>query len=217
MDEQIKYIVENIQTSKKELLLQILLIFILPILLIDLSIISSGQRVYLLVALISLLVVILVEEKWTLLMLGITKYRIKKYIIPYTIFTLVTVATISLFGEKIGYEELNKWWKYSHFIYGFLLVSIFQEVGYRAYLIPALSKLISRPWLVVIVNALIFMFLHSIFPNPMIGLPLAFIGGLGFAIMYMRYPSLLLIIISHSIINFAVVLYGFFVIPGVTY
>ena len=61
------------------------------------------------------------------------------------------------------------------------------------------------------------MFLHSIFPNPTIGLPIAFIGGLGFALMYMKYPSLLLIIISHSIINFFVVLYGFFVIPGVTY
>jgi membrane protease YdiL (CAAX protease family) len=61
------------------------------------------------------------------------------------------------------------------------------------------------------------MFLHVIFPNPMIGLPIAFIGGIGFAVMYLRYPSLPLIILSHALINFFVVLYGFFVVPGVTY
>ncbi|MCX6753095.1 MAG: type II CAAX endopeptidase family protein [Candidatus Nomurabacteria bacterium] len=217
MNDQIKYIVDNIKTSKRELIFQILIVFILPVLFIDLGIISPSQRVYLLVILVSLLMVVLTAEKWTFLMLGISKYRIKKYIIPYTIFTLVAIVLVSFFGEKIGQEEVSRWWTHSHFIYGFFIVSLFQEVGYRGYLIPALSKLIPKPWIVVTINALIFMFLHSIFPNTIIGLPLAFIGGLGFAIMYMKYPSLILIILSHSLINFFVVLYGFFVIPGVTY
>ncbi|MCX6755520.1 MAG: lysostaphin resistance A-like protein [Candidatus Nomurabacteria bacterium] len=217
MNDQIQYMIENIKTSKRELIAQIFIVFILPVLFIDIGIISLNQRIYILVILVSLLFIVLIAEKWTFIMLGISNYRIKKFIIPYTIFTLATVVFISFFGEKIGNEEVANWWRHSHFLYGFFIVSLFQEVGYRGYLIPALGKLISKPWIVVIVNALIFMFLHSIFPNPLIGLPLAFVGGLGFAIMYMRYPSLPLIIISHSIINFAVVLYGFFVIPGVTY
>ena len=217
MNDQIKYMIDNIKTGKVELITQILIVFILPVLFIDLGIIELNERIYILVILVTLLFSVLIAEKWTFIMLGISKYRIKKYILPYVIFTLVTVVLVSLFGEKIGNEEVANWWKHSHFLYGFFIVSLFQEVGYRGYLIPALGKLIEKPWMVILVNALIFMFLHSIFPNPLIGLPLAFVGGLGFAIMYMKYPSLPLIIISHSIINFFVVLYGFFVIPGLTY
>lgn len=150
-------------------------------------------------------------------MLGLTTHRIKQYIIPYALFTLIAITLITLFGEKMGQEGLARWWTYNHFLYGFFIVSLFQEIGYRAYLIPALGKLVSKPIYIILINALLFTFLHILFPNPLIGLPLAFIGGIGFALMYMKYPSLLLIIISHSTINFFVVLYGFFVIPGVTY
>jgi membrane protease YdiL (CAAX protease family) len=160
---------------------------------------------------------VLIKEKWTWTMLGATTYRIKKYLIPYVLFTVCTILLCYIFSERIGNEELIGWWKHGHFLYGFFIVSLFQEIGYRGYLIPALGKIIKNPIFIILVNALLFMFLHVIFPNPMIGLPIAFIGGIGFAVMYMKYPSLPLIIISHALINFFVVLYGFFVVPGVTY
>lgn len=204
-------------TSKKEILLQIFVIFILPILVIYTGIVKGSDRIWVLGILISLLVIVLVRERWTKAMLGLTSHRMKQYIIPYAVFTLVAIVLVGMFGEKIGQEELTQWWVHHHFLYGFFIVSLFQEIGYRGYLMPALGKLLSNPLYVVLANALLFTFLHTIFPNPLIGLPLAFVGGLGFALMYMRYPSLVLIVISHSIINFFVVLYGFFLIPGVTY
>ena len=217
MNYQIKYSIENIKASKKELSIQIFLVFVLPITLMHLGVIELKDRVWVLAIIVGILILVLEKEKWTNAMLGLNFYRIKKFLIPYTIFTLSAIVFINVFGHKMGYEELSKWWKYDHFIYGFFIVSALQEVGYRAYLIPALGKITSKPVLVVLINAIFFTYLHTIFPNPIVVLPMAFVGGLGFAIMYMKYPSLPLIIISHSIINFFAVLYGFFVIPGVTY
>jgi membrane protease YdiL (CAAX protease family) len=217
MNEQIHYSIEKIKTSKKEIYAQIFIVFILPILLIKAHLIEVEDRIWVLGILIGLLVAVLIKEKWTWTMLGATTNRIKKYLVPYALFTISTILLCYLFSEKIGNEELVGWWKHGHFLYGFFIVSLFQEIGYRGYLIPALGKIIKKPIFIVLVNALIFTFLHIIFPNPMIGLPIAFIGGIGFAVMYMKYPSLPLIIVSHALINFFVVLYGFFVIPGVTY
>lgn len=217
MDTEIRNSIDMIRTSKKEITLQIFIVFILPILLIDYGVISIKYRSFMLVVLVSILVAIVIKEKWTVSMLGFNIHRVKKYILPYTLFTALAVFLITTFGEQIGREEVAKWWDYNHFIYGFFLVSAFQEIAYRGYLIPALGKLIHKPLVVLLANAVLFTFLHSIFPNPILGLPLAFLGGIGFAYMYMKYPSLILIILSHSVINFFVVLYGFFVVPGLTY
>ena len=217
MEPHLAQTINQIKTPKRELLAQMFVVFIVPILAIYYGFVPATYRIWVLGIVMTLFVLLLIQEKWTRGMLGLGKLQIKKYLLPYALFTIVAVLVTSYYGERIGREELSAWWTHSHFLYKFFLVSLFQEVGYRAYLIPALGKLISKPALVVTINALLFTFLHIIFPSPLLGLPLAFVGGIGFALMYMRYPSLILIIISHSIINFCVVLFGFFVIPGVTY
>ncbi len=213
----IKHSIDNINVSKTEICVQIFLIFILPILLIKFGIIPIHLRVFLLVILVCFLTAVVFREKWLPSIWGVHKYNYKKYLLAYSIFTICGVFAVSQFGEHIGREELSRWWTYSHFLYVFIIVSAFQEIAYRGYLIPALGKLTSSPVSIVVWNTLIFTFLHVIFPNQLVGLPLAFMGGLGFSIMYLIFPSLPLIIISHSVLNFAVVLYGFFVIPGITY
>lgn len=207
-----------IQTGKRELVVQIALVFVLPILLINAGLIPVDKRVVVLGVVVGLLVVVLLLEKWNLTMLGVRTDTMKKYFAPYAVFTFVMVVLITSFGEDITKtEELAQWWNYNHFLYRFFIVSALQEVAYRGYLMPSLGSLIKKPALLIIANALLFTFLHSIFPKPLIGLPIAFIGGIGFALMYYRYPNLPLIILSHSIINFYIVLYGFFIIPGITY
>ncbi len=218
MHPEISRAIAEIRTSKRELVAQILTVFIFPIILIQLGFIPINARIFVLIFLVSLLVVILFTEKWTLAMLGVAKASIKKYFLPYLIFTAITVLLITMFGESVtGKEELGRWWTERHFLYLFFIVSLFQEIAYRGYLIPALGKLIAKPEIVFFCNVVLFTFLHAIFPDPLISLPVAFVGGIGFAAMYMKYPSLPLIILCHALLNFFVVLYGFFVIPGVTY
>lgn len=215
----LSHTVQKIKTSRKELTVQIICVFIIPIFLFDLKIIPIQNRVPALIFIVSILLFILIKERWTLSMLGANKssFDFKKYAIPYIFFTGVAVLLIVTFGEKIGHEEFAQWWTQPHFLYLFFVVSLFQEIAYRGYLIPALGKLTKNRPLLIITNTLLFTFLHTIFPNLSISLPIAFIGGLFFALMYVKYPSLPFIIICHAILNFCAVLYGFFVIPGITH
>lgn len=218
MNPRLKHAIDTIKTSKKEIFLQILIVFILPIALIQFKVISIHTRVPLLVMLVSILVFILLKEQWTLDMLGATFRNFKKFLLPYAIFTLLGSIAIIQFGERVaGAEELSQWWKHSHFVYLFFIVSLFQEVAYRGYLVPALGKLTRVPLYIIFTNAVLFTYLHIIFPNPLLCLPIAAIGGIGFAWIYIKYPSLPLAILSHSVLNFVAVLYGFFVVPGITY
>ena len=210
--------IKSIKTSKREIVAHILLVFILPILLIDFGIIPVTMRITLFGLLLVLLMFILFFEKWNFKMLGFYKGSIKKYLLPYALFTGVGVFLIVQFAESLTkVEELQGWWRYPHFIYLFFIVSLLQEVAYRGYLMPALGKLVGEPASMILINAILFTLLHTMFPGLTVGLPVAFVGGIGFAIMYYNYPSLPLIVISHSILNFLIVLHGFFVIPGVTY
>jgi membrane protease YdiL (CAAX protease family) len=204
--------VEKIRTAKKEIWFQIVAVFILPVLLLQTGIIPLNARVAVLVITVSAFVILLLKQKWTLKTLHIETHNLKKFILPYALFTAAGILLIAFAGEKIGQEEFVRWWTNKHFIYLFLIVSIFQEVAYRGYLIPALQKAVASPALVIFLNTLLFTYMHSIFPNPEVNLLLAAIGGLGFAVMYVRYPNLILITASHAILNFCAVYYGFFTI-----
>lgn len=210
--------IQAIKTSKRELVMQILTVFVFPIVLIMLGFIPIEWRIGVLIGIVSLLLIILFTEKWTPAMLGVAKGSVRRYFLPYAVFTGAAVLLIIYFGRSIsGVGNQPEWWLYNHFLYLFFVVSLFQEIAYRGYLIPALGKLFTHPASVFIANVAAFTFLHVIFPNLLTNLPIALLGGIGFTAMYMRYPSLPLIVISHAILNFLAVLYGFFVIPGVTY
>lgn len=72
------------------------------------------------------------------------------------------------------------------------------------------KKILNNITIVIIINGLLFSFLHIIFPKPQIMLPLALMAGLGFAFIYYKFQNLILISLSHGILNFFAVLYGLF-------
>ena len=164
---------EAIRTSKRELVMQILTVFVFPILFIRFGFVPIEWRIPLLVGLVTLLVIILFTEQWNRKMLGMSTVSFWKYWKQYALFTIVGAALILVFGESIsGIEEHARWWEHRHFLYLFFIVSAFQEIAYRGYLIPALAKLFKNTTTLVIANVLLFVLLHSIFPNPAINLPI---------------------------------------------
>jgi membrane protease YdiL (CAAX protease family) len=219
MHPELQKTIDGIKTSNREIFFQILLVFIVPVGLIAAGVLPIEHRVSILsLAFIGLAAVLFFFDGWTLRMFGLHLKETKRYARAYFAFTIIMILIVVLFSEQVLHlEEIQRWWTHRHFIYLFFIVSLVQEVAYRGYLMPALGKLSKNIPMVLFANALIFTFLHIIFPNPMIGLPLAFTGGMGFAIMYLYYPSLPLVVLSHAALNFCVVLYGFFVIPGATY
>ena len=126
---------------------------------------------------------------------------------PFTVVSvsgLIGIATLLGTSGNVGANL------YILFLAWSLPIAIVQEFLYRGFLMRELRLTRMRIAAVIIVNALLFTFLHIIYNPPLIILPMTLIGGIGFAWMYTRYPNLVLIAISHSILNFFAIWCGFF-------
>lgn len=191
-------------------LTQIIAIFVLPVMLIQLNIIPVKQRFWVLLGASLLLLGIIVNEQWSLQKLGITLNNFDHSLYPYLILTLLGGIGILIFANIFKRQHVNKWWTERHFLYAFIPISILQEFAYRGFLMPKLEEMFSSLILVLLINTILFTYLHVVFPNKKINLPLIFCGGLGFSTVYYFYPNLILVSLSHMILNFLAVLYGFF-------
>ena len=195
---------------KLKALLQIIVIFVLPVVLLMTGIVSVDRRLWVLLVFSLIVLFTVIREKWSWQNLGFGDKSFKKSLIPYLIFTCLVLFVIILIVKLSERSILRNWWQYPHFLFMFIPISFLQEFTYRAFLIPKLKILFKSGVWVVLINAMLFAFSHLIFPDLQIALPMAFIGGLGFAFMYYKYPNLILVSLSHMVLNFTTVLYTFF-------
>ncbi len=203
---------KNTETNVRLVLAQIGVIFVLPVLLLYFGLVPESWRIVVLFISSLFIYGIIKYERWEQKDFG---YRIDNFrhaLLPYTAFTLVGVTLIIWFADQNGMTPVEGWWTNPHFLYLFLIVSFLQEFAFRGFLIPLLKKVFKDRLGIVLINALLFTLIHILYPVPTIMLPLAFIGGLGFATLYMIYPNLILISLAHAVLNFVAVLFGFFVI-----
>ena len=195
-------------------LYQVFMIFVVPVALLYFGIIPIEWRFFVLAFCALMIYGIIRKEKWNMDMLGIKEYHTEKQLTPYIVFTLVgiffLIGTAGLFGmtPKISTDNAL------HLFLLFIPVSAFQQFAYQGFLMPVLYRIYKSPVRIVFVNALLFTFLHIIYPDARVNLPLAFVGGIAFSMMYLRYPNLILISIAHAVFNFTAILYGFFVVPN---
>lgn len=190
------------------LLLEIVLIFILPIVLIYYNIIHKKFRLWGLFGILLSVCFLSYSEHMTLRQLGIRVDNFNVSYLPYSLLTIIGACVILIAAKLLNKKMEFEWLKNRHFQFMFLFVSIAQEFLYRGFLIPKLSLLISSTLIVILINALLFMFLHIIYPNKATNLVFTFIGGVAFATIYFYYPNLILISLSHASFNFFAVLYG---------
>lgn len=187
----------------------LVVLFIVPVILLYFKIIPFRYRVHTLTLITLASVVIILSEKWGLDKLGLAVGSISSYWAPYLLFTVTLAAIAYVFARLLKRKAKPEWWRDTHFIYGFVIVSVLQEFIFRGFLIPELQSFISTTLLVIAVNALLFGFMHVIYSDDVPVLTGIFLGGIGFAAMYIYFPSLILVIISHAILNFLVVYFGF--------
>ena len=195
--------------------LEIIFFFVVPIALLYFHILPVSSRIYVLLMFSMLIYGVIKKQKWTDAELGLTLKNIRKSIVPYTIATLSALVVIIVVARKYFFHPASHWWTQPHFLFLFIVVSFFQEFAFRGFLMPLLKKVFPDTFTIVLVNALLFSGMHAIYTFPYIGLPFAFLGGLFFAMLYHKYPNLILVSISHSILNFAVVWFGLFTIPAI--
>jgi membrane protease YdiL (CAAX protease family) len=191
--------------------LEIFFILVFPILLLKFGVLPLQHRVWLFVP-VSLMIFLSVwreKEKWSWKKLGVRNDNLKTSFLPYLLATVSGVGVILVLAHVLGRHPLTGWQDEVHFQFMFVVSSFYQEFVYRGYLMPKLESMFSSSWIVIIANAGLFTFLHIIFPNLTLILPLLFTAGVVFALMYKRYPNLLLISLAHSAVNFTAVLYCF--------
>jgi len=196
--------------SKRLILTQIFLIFILPVFVLYFNILSHDWRIVLLAVSALFIYGIIHHEHWTHEDMGVRHDNFKKAFPFYFYFTILGIGALFLLEHKVSMPDIDtKIFFVKTFIF-FLPISFFQEFAFRSFLIPRLKEIFQSNYTIVFVNALLFTMIHIIYPNLGIGLPLAFVSGVFFSLLYLKYPNLLLISLSHAALNVTAVLLGFF-------
>jgi len=200
------------QPSRRLKIVQIFIIFVLPVLLLYFNIIPVSWRMIMLAISALFIYGIIRKEEWSYEQMGLRHDNFKKAIPFYLVFTIIGVGVLFLLDQKIHMPDIDtrsfllRTWIF------FIPVSVFQEFAFRSFLIPRLKELYHNNFVIVLINASLFTLIHIIFPNLGIGLPLAFVSGTFFAWLYIKYPNLVLISLAHSVLNVTAVLLGFFAI-----
>lgn len=202
---------ENTKREKEIVLAQILFLYVLPVLLLYFGLISDNLRVVMLLGVVLLLLGIIKYANWTYSDMGITRDFMKD-IFPHILFTVGGVGFLIWLSQVVPHDPFLEWWESLRFLLLFIPISVLQEILFRGILMNFLRKAFTSPIFIIVLNAAVFAFMHVIYLNSTFVLPFTFIAGVGFAWMYYQYKNLVLISISHTMLNFVAVVLGFFVI-----
>lgn len=198
--------------SKRLILVQIFLIFVLPVFLIYFNILPISWRIILLAVCALVIYGIIRRENWTYEDMGLHLHNFKKSFPFYASFTFLGVLALLFISQFVNLPDIDTKIFFIKTFAFFIPISFFQEFAFRVFLIPRLQLLYKNDLFIIFVNALLFMLLHIIYPNWGVGLPLTFFSGILFAWLYIKHPNFVLISIAHIVLNITAVLLGFFVI-----
>ena len=195
------------------LVLQILFLFVLPVILIKYNLISIKSRLYFLFLLPIIIIIDIVYNNWSLTQIGFRFDNLSTGFMPYLVLASIGALILLIFSKILGRDiDKNILTKDSHFIYlMFIPISILQQFIFQGYLLNKLLLTQLDPFLSILIVASLFAFMHFIYPNAFLHVPLAFLGGILFAQTYYYYPNIYLASIMHLILNPIAVLHGFFV------
>lgn len=201
--------------SKRLIIAQIVLIFILPVFLLYFKIVPEVWRL-LFLSLGSLAIYgIIRHETWTHEEMGLRYDNIRRALPYYLGFTILAIVALYILDERVDPVNLSDKVSQAYLfrtLILFLPISFFQEFAFRSFLIPRLKLIFSHNLTIILVNTLLFTIIHVIYPSLIIGLPLAFVGGVFFTWLYLKYPNLILISLAHAATNLVAILLGFFTI-----
>jgi len=201
----------DIKKERELVWVQILYLYLIPIMLLFYKVLPSYSRIPLLFIVALFIYGITRYEKWTTRDFGIQK-NWKKYFWPYFLFTVVGFLFLLVIEEIDIAKPMLSWWTNTRFLLLFIPISFLQELIFRGVLMNMLRKVFTSKWFIILLNASVFALMHIIYLHAYFTLPLTFVAGIGFAWIYYKYPNLVLISIAHTILNFTGMILGFFVI-----
>ncbi|MBP6931211.1 MAG: CPBP family intramembrane metalloprotease [Candidatus Pacebacteria bacterium] len=197
--------------EKEIVLVQIFYLFLLPVFLLYFNIIPGSYRFLVLFFVAIMLLGVIHRAAWTYEDIGFKKdwWADWKY---YLLFTFGAIFFLLWLETLVPHNPMLDWYENKKFLLLFAPISILQEIIFRGVLIKMLLKAFDDIKIVIFINALVFALIHVIYANAVFVLPLTFMAGIGFAWMYVYKPNIILISISHTILNFIAMVLGFFII-----
>ena len=201
----------DIKKEKELVWLQILYLFIAPVLLLYYKVLPGDFRFIMLFGVALLLYGVVKYNHWTSSDLGIKKNFMEDFS-SYFIFTIGSILFLVWLSKIAPHTPFLKWWENIRFLVLFIPISVLQEIIFRGVLMNMLNRAFSNPIFIIVLNASLFAMMHVIYLNSVFVLPMTFIAGIGFAWMYYKYRNLILISASHTILNFIAMILGFFVL-----
>lgn len=197
--------------EKEIVLVQIFYLFLLPVFLLYFKLIPGDYRFLVLFTVALLLLGIIHRAKWTYQDVGFKHDWLADWK-EYLLFTVGSVLFLYWLAAVVPHSPFLEWDDNKRFLVLFAPISILQEVVFRGVLIKMLVKAFNDVKVVIFINALVFALMHVLYINAVFVLPFTFIAGIAFAWMYMYKPNIILISISHTVLNFIAMILGFFVI-----
>ncbi|MFA7191984.1 MAG: lysostaphin resistance A-like protein [Candidatus Paceibacterota bacterium] len=197
--------------EKEIVLVQIFYLFLLPVFLLYFNIIPGSYRFLVLFFVAIMLLGVIHRAAWTYEDIGFKKDWLSDWK-SYLLFTFGAIFFLLWLETLVPHNPMMNWYENKKFLLLFAPISILQEIVFRGVLIKMLLKAFEDIKIVIFINALVFALIHVIYANAVFVLPLTFIAGIGFAWMYIYKPNIILISISHTILNFIAMVLGFFII-----
>jgi membrane protease YdiL (CAAX protease family) len=125
----------------------------------------------------------------------------KNAIIYYGAFTTLGVAGLWLFQDAL---PLSEWLISDNVLWLMPIHILLQELIFRTYLISRLKTIFkNQSHLIVLVAASIFALTHFILPDALPVVLLTLISGLVWSYLYLRFPNLLYVWLSHLALDLA--------------
>jgi len=199
---------QTLLQDRKIIISYLVIIFIFPPIAIHYGVIPGGPLTNLITLAVCSIscILIMIREGWGFneLDLKIEKGMPRVYIV----FTLVGIVFLLLMKYILGLELNFEVVQRKYFLAVFVPLCFLQVLCYRVFLIRKLKLLTQSKSRLVALNTIFFTIMHIMFSYKFI--IICFLGGIGFAWVYLQYPSLVLMTISHSILNFTAALLGAF-------
>jgi len=177
------------------------------VLLIYLNIVPFNYRKYVLITVVFITILGIYSEKMTIYELGVRTDNLKGTFRPYFFFTFLSVVLIIWHARYSGKTPLEYWWQIPYLQFAFIPTSIVQEFIYKGFFQTQYQKIL-KPIISILISAIIFSFMHILW-NSVEFMIMTLFGGLMWSLLWYRYPNLIWISISHSVLNFLINYFGY--------
>jgi membrane protease YdiL (CAAX protease family) len=156
-----------------------------------------------------LLIIFIYVQGISLVQLGITTENFSSAVLPYASAAGISIFGLIVLAKIMKNKSAEKWYRDPHFLFLFIPISFAQQFVFQGFILFKLESVFSYAS-AILITALIFGYMHTIYPRPLFSMFLGTLAGILFAALYASYPNFLLASLTHSLLNFTAVYLGFF-------